>query len=674
MWYEKSFRRHLCDMHIEDWDDEFLKYFSPEKYVENLKLANVQTAILYFQSHVGYCYFPTKSGHMHAAFRGREDMMQRVVNLCHKGGMTVVGYYSLIYNNWAYYAHPEWRLIDVNGKTDIDNGRRYGYCCPNNKEYREFLKEQIKEISEYFDFDLMFYDMPFWPYACYCPSCRERWEREEGGSLPVVNSLRDEMALKHIRKHQQWMGEFAAYVTDLTKRFNGNVPVEFNLANTLAFHRDDRCWCTPLVNESCEYAGGDLYGGIWKQSMACKYFNKITKNHPFEYMTSRCNPNLSNHTVTKSYDQLLATAMMTCAHHGATQMIDAINPNGTMNPAVYERIGKVFEAEQPYEPYLTGEFTADTAVFINSYLKTNLDGEEFDSHTSSANLCRTLIENHITHDIVTNGFLDGIDNYKALFVPYAACLEDSDVDALLKYVENGGILYFSGAEEPKLLKTLFKAQKTGYTDEDITYLAPKAGYEDLFFNYSAFAPLPFLYRLPVVEGFCDEDVLAYITLPYTNPKEKRFSSIHSNPPGRATNIPAFAFKAYGKGFAIWSAAPIEDENIYDYRRIMMNILYSAVPKEELMLETSAPRNVELTMFRDNDSLLLHAVQVSDEYELSDINRFTISLKCEREPLSIELLPDHQPVPFSFADGRATFNVEGMKAFKMFKITENKVSK
>ena len=106
----------------------------------------------------------------------------------------------------------------------------------------------------------------------------------------------------------------------------------------------------------------------------------------------------------------------------------------------------------------------------------------------------------------------------------------------------------------------------------------------------------------------------------------------------------------------------------------MNILYSAVPKEELMLETSAPRNVELTMFRDNDSLLLHAVQVSDEYELSDINPFTISLKCERELLSIELLPDHQPVPFSFADGRATFNVDGMKAFKMFKITENKVSK
>ena len=32
-WYEHSYRRHLADMHIEDWDPEFLRDFSPETYV-----------------------------------------------------------------------------------------------------------------------------------------------------------------------------------------------------------------------------------------------------------------------------------------------------------------------------------------------------------------------------------------------------------------------------------------------------------------------------------------------------------------------------------------------------------------------------------------------------------------------------------------------------------------
>ena len=36
MWYSDLFRRHLLDMHIEDWDEEFLSAFSPETYVDNL--------------------------------------------------------------------------------------------------------------------------------------------------------------------------------------------------------------------------------------------------------------------------------------------------------------------------------------------------------------------------------------------------------------------------------------------------------------------------------------------------------------------------------------------------------------------------------------------------------------------------------------------------------------
>ena len=29
-WYEKKFRRHLCDMHIEEWDNKFLSEFSAD--------------------------------------------------------------------------------------------------------------------------------------------------------------------------------------------------------------------------------------------------------------------------------------------------------------------------------------------------------------------------------------------------------------------------------------------------------------------------------------------------------------------------------------------------------------------------------------------------------------------------------------------------------------------
>ena len=179
MWYNKAYRRHLCDMHIEDWDDRFLSEFSPEEYVENLKIANIQNAMVYTQSHAGHCYYPTKTGHMHGAFAGKEDMMRKVFDLCHENNIKVTSYYSLIYNTWAHDVHEDWRMLTSDkisrrggGSAEGQNlsftakDRRYGLCCLNNPEYNEFVLRQIDEILEYFDSDAMFFDMPFWPHTC----------------------------------------------------------------------------------------------------------------------------------------------------------------------------------------------------------------------------------------------------------------------------------------------------------------------------------------------------------------------------------------------------------------------------------------------------------------------------------------------------------------------------
>ena len=44
MWYKNRLRRHLCDMHIDDWSPEFLSKFDPQVYVDNLKKAKINSA------------------------------------------------------------------------------------------------------------------------------------------------------------------------------------------------------------------------------------------------------------------------------------------------------------------------------------------------------------------------------------------------------------------------------------------------------------------------------------------------------------------------------------------------------------------------------------------------------------------------------------------------------
>ena len=71
-WFQRSYRRNLVDMHIDDWDESFLSKLDPVIYVEMLKTANVQSAMVYANSHIGYCFWPTKNGQMHRGLRGRD--------------------------------------------------------------------------------------------------------------------------------------------------------------------------------------------------------------------------------------------------------------------------------------------------------------------------------------------------------------------------------------------------------------------------------------------------------------------------------------------------------------------------------------------------------------------------------------------------------------------------
>ena len=678
MWYEKAYRRHLCDMHVADWSEDFLSQFDPEVYVTNLKRAHITSAMLYFQSHVGLCYYPTKSGKMHAALKGREDTMRRLVSRCHEEGIAVTGYYSLIYNTWAHDAHPDWRLVDENGvskreaceQSEImeftDSGKslvRYGFCCPNNPDYLAFTKTQIEEMATYFpDVDGMFYDMLFWPHMCHCEHCRARWEREVGGEMPRVEDWKNDRWLLYIQKRREWMGGFAQWVTDLTKALLPNVSVEHNVAYS-ALPRGMTCNCEEVI-AACDYAGGDLYRGLYGQSFACKFYRNITKHQPFEYMFSRCAPNLAAHTNLKPKDVMRSTVFLTAAHHGATLVIDAIDPVGTMDERVYHRMGEVFGEMIPYESSFHGEMLEDVGVYYSLKSKFNADGERYTNHLGTVTSMESMIADHITCG-VTGGF-HRLEGYQAII---ASCLteEDSyDADRICDYVRAGGTLYFSGSACKTLLKRFFEAEITGRTEEQIVYLAPKTCAERDFEYFNATYPLHFGGHAPIAEGIDQSFVIATVTLPYTRPDEKKFASIHSNPPGIATEIPAMAARDYGKGRVIWSALPIECMEIDDYRRILRNLIKHNCDWKPT-LRSDAPDDVEMTVFADEDCLLVHTVQLNTAHTARKLADFSVSVHADFEPRRVLRLPSREPITYQFKDHTVTFDIKEPRLFETFEI-------
>lgn len=679
MWYKKSYKRHLLDMHINDTDDIYLSQFNADEYFNNLKTAKLDNAMIYLQSHAGHCHYPTKSGHMHRCLENKPHEVKRLVDMCRENGITVTGYYSLIFNTYEHDRHPEWRMVGSDGissragssedvrKTEFSSPcqMRYGLCCPNNPGYREFVKVQIDEMMEYFDLDAMFFDMLFWAHYCYCDHCRARWEKEVGGDIPTDKEPKDERWLKHRERRRVWVGEFAQFVTDYVKSKDPNMPVEHNVSAMM--QASGVACCSNFVNEACDYAGGDLYGDIYNHSFTCKFYKNASKNQPFEYMFSRCQPGLRNHTMTKPHDVMLSSVMTTAAHHGATLVIDAIDPVGTMDSRVYERLGKIFEYEEKYEKYFKGKMVEDVGVYYSLRSKYNPNEvPEFQSHTGAVNAVKTMIINNIPVG-VTGEFYD-IEGHKAIVAPCYTGEDAVDDDRIYDYVANGGNLYISTSWNKALISRLLDADILEDTEEDVTYLSPKEDSMGILDDYTPKYPMNFDGKASVIKlRTSDCKVLATLTLPYTKPTTLDFASIHSNPPGISTDFPALVYRQIGKGRVIWSAMPLECCTDELCTEVFEKIIRKLTENEKLSFISDAPYDVELTEFKDSDALYVNVVNLNERKKLTPKASFTIKVYTGTKPQSVTLVPDNKDIPFDFADGYTIFQSGKLEFFSMFEI-------
>ncbi|MDO8685179.1 MAG: family 10 glycosylhydrolase, partial [Clostridiales bacterium] len=280
-WYKEAYNRNSIDMHISDDFPQFMMQFDAGRYVDMLKLARVESAVVYSHSHVGYTYFPTRYGRMHVNLKGR-DILKEIIEKCHESNINVVVYFSLIFDTWAYDQHPDWRMVNSEGK-DWAVYPRYGVCCINSPHYREYVANLSREICENYDFEGILFDMTSLPGVCYCQNCRTRYANEAGGDMPVIIDWFDRKWTALQRCRERWLTEFAALVTNTVKAVKPGVSVEHQAAG---FSCNFGVGVSADLRDNSDFLQGDFYGGYIQGSMACKLFYNLTPNLPFGYETT----------------------------------------------------------------------------------------------------------------------------------------------------------------------------------------------------------------------------------------------------------------------------------------------------------------------------------------------------------------------------------------------------
>src|ERR1700722_4708200 len=609
-WPEGAYRRVLVDTHVPDWDPRLLGSFDAARYVDTIAKAGFNSVMQYANSHVGLCLWQTKIGQLHAALKGR-DFFGEGMQECAKRGLHRVAYYSLIFGIWAFDTHPDWRTLPDNGAEEFFKGRT-GTVCPNSP-YRNHAAACVHELTAQHDFDGIFLDMTFWPAVCYCTHCVERYRAESGAEPPRLVDWADPEWRRFQKSREAWMLDFAHKITETIHAVR---PVTVTHQSALIFQ--DWRFAAPLeMRDASDYVGGDFYGGPNQYSLVCKAYAGLTKTTPFEFYTSRT-IDLHDFESVKPLDELKISAGVATIHSPASLLIDAIRPDGTLNEAAYDYMAQVNAFTRPYDRYLGGDLQADVAIYYDKSSNYDPDdrgvpvakaGQHHPHLDAIVGMAGILREHHIPWGVVTNANLDQLARYRAVVLSDIREMTAEQAARFRDFAANGGVVYASGvtsldlvrgAPARLLLEDLLGVQFQGFSGTSCTYLTPADAQVRAWMLLQQ--NVTFKGRMVRVAAGNDTEVLATVTLPFVAPDEgtrfnRRFAQIWSDPPAlKPGSDPGIVVHRFGKGLAIWVAAPIEASDHVVNRRLVAGLVRRFV-SGPLAFELDAPPWVEMTLMR-----------------------------------------------------------------------------
>ena len=124
-------------------------------------------------------------------------------------------------------------------------------------------------------------------------------------------------------------------------------------------------------------------------------------------------------------------------------------------------------------------------------------------------------------------------------------------------------------------------------------------------------------------------------------------------------------KKVGKGTVIWSAVNLEAVDIYEYGKIFTNLMTLFHPA--YTFSSTASKNVELTMFRQENRILVHAVHMTEDEYVIDEPAFTVSVSTAAAPKQVLLAPENTPIPFTYHNGCTTFTARPLHIYDLYLI-------
>ena len=646
------------DFHTSEKIDGIGSAFSKQQFQEMLKKGHVDSITVFSKCHHGWSYHPTKVNKMHPHLDF--DLLGAQIEAAHEIGVKTPVYISAGYDHKAMNEHNEWLHVSEyeykNGGVDMEYVGYHKLCL--NTPYLDELLAEVKEVCENYDADEIFLDI-VGVDPCYCETCRAELERRgmDINNPDDVNALAEEVYANYTRR-----------VRETVDSVKPGLPVFHNGGHIRHGRRDLAHMNTHLEIESLP-TGGWGYDHFpmsvaYARTIGMEYLGMTGKFHKtWGEFGGYKHPNALK------YEVALSSANGACCSIG-----DQLHPTGLMDNATYTLIGEAYKTVEEREPWLDGFKNKSDIAVLSSEAILNYNGislPHWKTLSWNAGCARILLESNYLFDVVDTE--TDISGYKLLIMPDICILDEKLAGKVKEFLANGGKVlasYESGLNPEKTdFAVDFGCKFEGVSEYKPTYIRPDSDLESL--AQASYV----IYEDAMKVSENGGKSTAIIDKPYFNRTSEHFCShIHTPASGEkysdavvmTENTAYFAHKIFQEYYT--------QGNIYTKEIVRAAI--EALIGNDKSIKTNLPAQGIVTLTENGDSQIVHTLYASpvrrgEKIEIIEdiipIYDTTVSVKSDKAPKSVNLVPQNTPIDFEYKDGRINFTVPKIYCWQMTEI-------
>jgi hypothetical protein len=675
---ELAFRQVHLDFHTSGEIPGVGEAFDPDAFVATLQAAGVNSITCFAKCHHGLSYYPTEVGVRHPHLE--RDLLGEQVEACHRAGIRVPAYLSVVWDEQAASTHQEWLQIDRQGR-EVGRGPLdvYGWrwLCLNTP-YVDYVAAQTEEVLRRYDVDGIFFDIVMQTApGCVCDACRRRL-------TGAGADLADDRALQ--AQSLAIARDFMRRMTSLVHHIRPEASVFYNSRLRLDFDpqrgvRHELPYYTHVEIES-------LPSGAWGYNhypLFSRYFQPLGKD--LMGMTARFHKGWADFGGLKNRAALEYECLAMLASGAKCSVGDQLHPSGRLEAPAYARIGEVFAEVQAREPWCQG---AQSLAEIGVLLASGQPGlERRAGQESDEGALRILLERGRTFH-----FLDGeseLSDYALLLLPDGVRVGPSLAQKLRDYLAQGGRLVLTGESGLDPAGNGFALREMGLRSVgpspwDTPYLrvdpaGPLApGVEPM--DHVVYERGWTVELAPGAAGAAGGvQVLARVVPPYFNRDHQHFSSHAQTPPAVAPGAPLPADSppaAVRNGNVVYLAFPLcrayRRHGNRVYRTLVGNAVDLLLPRR--LVTAGLPTSGQVTVLRQpeaRDRLVVHLLyypperrtpQIDIVEDVVTLHDVPLALRPGFRPSRVYEAPGEAPLQYEWEGGEARLTLPRLRGHTM----------